>query len=60
MLQPTHEHPKFDALCAEVDEFETLPTVTVAPAPQTNGHEPDLDEHTAPIDEQILAGLVSI
>ena len=54
---PTDDHPGFDAICSEVDDFEPLPTVTPVPAPPA----PDLEEEerTAPLDELILAGLVS-
>ena len=46
--------PGFDALCAEVQDFEHLPTLTAPPATH-----PAEDGGTAPLDEQILAGLVS-
>lgn len=54
---PGDAHPGFDAICSEVEDFETLPTVTPHPAPQA----PELEEEerTAPLDELILAGLVS-
>jgi hypothetical protein len=44
-------------MCSEVEDFEPLPTVTPHPAPAA----PDLEEaeRTAPLDELILAGLVS-
>jgi hypothetical protein len=51
---PPHEHLAFDALCADVEEFEPLPAVKAAP--------PELDredQDTAPLDGLILAGLVS-
>jgi hypothetical protein len=54
------EHPVpsgFEAICAEVEDFEPLPTVTPhPPAAVTNLAE---EERTAPLDELILAGLVS-
>ena len=52
---PTDEHPGFDAICSEVEDFEPLPTVTPQLAPLADKH----DERTAPLDELILAGLVS-
>ncbi|MDQ6775507.1 MAG: hypothetical protein M3071_04625 [Actinomycetota bacterium] len=47
----------FDKLCAEVEDFELMPTVTTSPAPPAK----DLteEERTAPLDQVILAGLVS-
>jgi hypothetical protein len=52
----TGEHPKFDAICASLDEFEPLPEV--APTPPAPERKPDQDRDTGTIDEQILAGLV--
>jgi hypothetical protein len=54
---PTDEHPGFDAICEQVEDFEPLPTVTphLAPPAEDLEHE----ERTAPLDEIILAGLVS-
>jgi hypothetical protein len=40
-----------------VQEFEHLPTVKPVPAPAAE--QADDDERTAPLDELILAGLVS-
>ncbi|MEA2198845.1 MAG: hypothetical protein QOJ25_2896 [Solirubrobacteraceae bacterium] len=54
---PTDEHPGFDAICSEVEDFEHLPTVTPVPEPKAQDL-PD-EERTAPLDELILAGLVS-
>ncbi|HWF72754.1 MAG TPA: hypothetical protein VG186_05380 [Solirubrobacteraceae bacterium] len=55
---PTDAHPGFDKICSEVEDFEPLPTVTPHPAAPA----PDLEEEerTAPLDELILAGLVSL
>ncbi|HWF50653.1 MAG TPA: hypothetical protein VG294_08440 [Solirubrobacteraceae bacterium] len=50
---PADAHPAFDAMCSEVEEFGVLPTVTPQPAPSAD------EERTAPLDELILAGLVS-
>jgi hypothetical protein len=54
---PTDAHPAFDEICSEVEDFGPLPTVTPHPAPPA----PNLkeEERTAPLDELILAGLVS-
>ncbi|MDQ6803472.1 MAG: hypothetical protein M3065_00590 [Actinomycetota bacterium] len=47
----------FDKMCSEVEDFELMPTVTPHPArPATDLKE---EERTAPLDELILAGLVS-
>jgi hypothetical protein len=54
---PTEDHPGFDAMCSEVQDFEHLPTVTSTPVPpEADASE---EERTAPLDEQILGGLVS-
>ncbi|HWF24349.1 MAG TPA: hypothetical protein VG275_02810 [Solirubrobacteraceae bacterium] len=54
---PNDEHPGFDAICSEVEDFEPLPTVTPVPAPPTQDLQEE--ERTAPLDAIILAGLVS-
>ena len=54
MPEPTarsSEHPQFDALCAELGDYEPLPK-----AQQWEDPEPDAD---AAIDEEILARLIS-
>jgi hypothetical protein len=53
---PDTEQPQFEEMCARLDEHEPLPTVVAHPT-----REPDADdeERTAPLDELILAGLVS-
>jgi hypothetical protein len=48
---------RFDAMCSEVEDFEPLPTVTPTPARAVKDLEEE--ERTAPLDELILAGLVS-
>jgi len=51
---PSPEHVEFHRLCAALEEFEPLPEHTSASLERW-GEE---DEET-PLDEQILAGLVS-
>jgi hypothetical protein len=54
---PSENHPGFDKICSEVEDFETLPTVkTVPAAPVADQTE---EERTAPLDQLILGGLVS-
>ncbi len=48
---------RFDDICAGVEEDETLPTVVARPI--VDGPEVSDEERTAPLDELILAGLVS-
>jgi hypothetical protein len=51
---PAPDHVEFDSMCAEVDEFEPLPTVK----PESLEREQDSEDYTS-LDGQILAGLVS-
>jgi hypothetical protein len=51
---PSSDHLQFDQLCAEVDEFEPLPTISSSPL----AFEEDVQERTE-LDDQILAALVS-
>jgi len=55
--KPATDQSHFDAICAEVKDFEPLPTVTPVPA-DLSGEAREGDD-TAPLDELILAGLVS-
>jgi hypothetical protein len=59
-MEPPTEHPTFDAICAQLDEFQPIPAVT----PNVDVHVPetpaDRDAQSEPIDELILAGLVSL
>jgi hypothetical protein len=57
MHTPSPDHAEFDALCARVEEWEPLPTVTTTPAEQT--YETEDHEQIAPVNELILAGLVA-
>jgi hypothetical protein len=58
---PGADHPRFDAICARLEDFEPLPTVTAAPSAPGTTPESTTDEaeHAAPLNELILAGLVS-
>ena len=51
---PSAEHTQFDAICDPVDDFETLPTVTVESLPEEESEERDES-----LDGLILAGLVA-
>jgi hypothetical protein len=51
---PAAEHPRFDAICAPVDDFEPLPTVKVESLP-----EEETDEREEALDGLILAALVA-
>jgi hypothetical protein len=57
---PSDGRAQFDAICAQLDDFDPLPTVTPRPADngRNNGHKLEDEEQTAPLDELILAGLV--
>jgi hypothetical protein len=59
-MQKNREHPEFDAICSQLEEFEPIPNLVHAPGtppaePPHNGDQPATE-----IDEQILAGLVSL
>jgi hypothetical protein len=60
-MEPTKsesaDHVQFDEICAEVGDWEHLPTVVTKPV-QDSSSETD-DDRTAPLDGLILAGLVS-
>lgn len=51
---PSPEHIEFDQICAEVDDFETLPALSTSPLEPAPA-----DEEEASLEQQILAGLVS-
>ena len=58
---PSANHAQFDAICAPVEDFETLPTVAVqtviaAALPEEELQEEDREES---LDDLILAGLVA-
>jgi hypothetical protein len=48
---------RFDEICERIDDHEPLPTVVARP--RENPAELSDEERTAPLDELILAGLVS-
>ncbi len=59
MQTPPHDHPEFDALCETVGEFDPLPSVArhdIGSADEEHAGAERTDE----IDDQILAGLVTI
>ena len=51
---PATEHAQFDAICAPLEDFETLPTVKIDAR-----SEDELEERDEALDELILAGLVA-
>jgi hypothetical protein len=51
---PSSDHLQFDQLCAEVDEFEPLPAVSIGPLEFDDDNREDTG-----LDDQILAALVS-
>jgi hypothetical protein len=51
------DQPSFEEICAQVGDWETLPTVTTRPADDATD-EP-YEHQTLPLDGLILAGLVS-
>jgi hypothetical protein len=54
MQAPSSNHIEFDQLCAGVEEFEPLPTLS------SNALEAEAEsEENTSLNEQILAGLVS-
>lgn len=55
--QMPSEHQEFDLVCARVGDWEPLPAVRTTPAEET--YQTEDDEQVAPVDELILAGLVS-
>ena len=60
-MKTPNEHPEFDAICEQLDEFDTIPSLVHPPIETGNGDKPNHHNDTeARIDEQILAGLVSV
>jgi hypothetical protein len=54
---PADDHAHFYEICAQLDEWDTLPTVTIKPV--EDDVEASDEELTSELDGQILAGLVS-
>jgi hypothetical protein len=59
----THAPPEgrivFDAMCAQLEEWETLPSVKSTSPEMADEVDANVDDQTAPLDGLILAGLVS-
>jgi hypothetical protein len=58
LQMPTLDHERFDAICAPLEDFETLPTV-VAKTPLEADEELEIGQTDAPLDRLIFAGLVA-
>jgi hypothetical protein len=56
---PDNEHVAFDAMCAQVEDYQTLPGARASAHERSHDAETDHEHQTAPLDEMILAGLVS-
>jgi hypothetical protein len=54
---PENDHAPFDEICAQLDEWDTLPAVTITPV--EDELEASDEKLTSELDGQILAGLVS-
>jgi hypothetical protein len=54
---PSQQPAEFDALCANVGEWDPLPSAT--PLPPEEDQRPDEERQTAAMDRLIFAGLVS-
>jgi hypothetical protein len=52
-----HAQVQFDALCAQVDDYETLPEI--APGPGDSTPRLSMQDHFESLDGEILSGLVS-
>lgn len=59
---PSAEHAQFDAICAPVDDFETLPTVTALASParaaQTDWQREEIEEENETVADESLDGLI--
>ena len=55
--RPAAQHERFERLCAEVEDYDALPTV--APTPPERGPQHDEDGRSVRLDDHILALLVS-
>jgi hypothetical protein len=58
MQKPSEDHAQFDAICAEVGEWDALPTMVV-PAAEPAPSPASEDDRDTELDGMILAGLVS-
>jgi hypothetical protein len=54
---PSDDYGQFDAICAEIDDWQPLPAVASSPADEQST--PGDDQREAALDGLILAGLVS-
>jgi hypothetical protein len=53
---PEAQHPRFDRLTANLDEYDAMPSLSSEPADHPPQH--DEDGRSEQLDDQILAGLV--
>jgi hypothetical protein len=58
MQKPAEDHAQFDAICADVGEWDALPTLAV-PAPDDEPAATGEDDRDTELDGLIFAGLVS-
>lgn len=54
---PPSEHQRFEQICERVADWETLPAIPTTP-PETAA-ETDTNQNVGPLNDLILAGLVS-
>lgn len=59
MHKPSQDHQKFDAICAEVGEWDTLPTVATPHAEREQPAASGEDDRDTELDGLIFAGLVT-
>ena len=64
MAMASQDHPEFDAICAQLEDFEHLPTIAAHPSNEFVADMPRPTHAQGAIDEglndQILAGLVTL
>ena len=56
---PAAQHDQFDELCAPLEDFEPLPSVSETLEPYDGWSESDWEEKDESLDDMILAGLVA-